>query len=70
MDETRGKTVKRKSDANNPWAPAYRKQPQPSHRGDRTSTLGVGIAEGRINPANEPWFDHMAKAYDMRGRRG
>ncbi|MGJ5724848.1 hypothetical protein ACSBQT_10750 [Brevibacterium sp. H602] len=69
-DKKKDIPVRKKSDMNNPWAPAYQKPSQPAHRGDRTSSLGIGLAEGRINPSHEPWFDHMAKTYDMRGRRG
>lgn len=55
---------------NNPLKPSYRKLPNPHHRGDRTSTIAVGMAEGRIPEDHEPWFDNMAKTYDMRGKRG
>lgn len=60
---------RKKSDMNNPFKPAYEKPPRPSNRSDRTADYGVGLADGKVNPAHEPWFRGMARAYDRRGKR-
>lgn len=54
---------------NNPFKPAYVKPPRPSSRSDRTANYGVGLADGKLNDAHEPWLNGMARTYDMRGRR-
>lgn len=60
---------RKKSDMNNPFKPAYVKPPRPSSRSDRTANYGVGLADGKVKAAHEPWFSGMARTYDMRGRR-
>ena len=59
---------RKKTDMNNPFKPAHVKPPRPSNRTDRTASLGVALAEGRANPAHEPWLANMAQAYNKRGR--
>lgn len=56
--------MRTKADNNNPFSlPVQAKRPREATRNDRTSDLGVSLAEGKANPANEPWFSNMAHRY-------
>lgn len=56
--------MRTKADNNNPFSlPTQVKRPRSAVREDKTSQLGMSLAEGRVSRDHEPWYSNMVRNY-------